>query len=89
MLSSQVKKVASGDFILGQNTKAPRKVTIVITKKVAPRAVDRNRIRRVVKEALKENVPVQGHIKIIVKNNLANLKMQEVSKKLTPLLKKI
>lgn len=49
---------------------------IVVSKKVAKRAVDRNRIKRIIKEALRGKT--NEGLKIIVRNNIANLKTQEV-----------
>lgn len=62
------------------------KPTIVVSKKVAKRAVDRNRIKRITKEALRGKT--QEGLKIIVRNNIANLKTQEVEQRLKKILNK-
>lgn len=54
-----------------------KKTQIVVSKKVAPKSVDRNRIRRTFKEALKE-IALKDNLKIIVKENLKGLKTQQI-----------
>lgn len=56
------------------------KLKVVVSKKVAKRAVDRNRIKRITKEALRGKT--NEGLKIIVRNNIANLKTQEVEQRL-------
>ena len=59
------------------------KAGVIVTKKVAPRAVDRNRIRRLVYEVLKDQLAkVEGEVMIIVKENIAKLKKDQVAAKL-------
>jgi ribonuclease P protein component len=65
------------------------KLTIVVTKKIAPRAVDRNRIKRLLKEAFRRFTQLDGGVKIIVKSNLSGLKLDDVLRKLEPLILKI
>ncbi len=55
---------------------------MVVTKKVAPRAVDRNRIKRLVFESLRKLDMLEGELVVVVKKNLAKLKMQEIQLKL-------
>lgn len=62
------------------------KPKVVVSKKVAKRAVDRNRIRRITKEALRGKT--NEGLKIIVRNNIANLKTREVEERLKKILNK-
>ena len=64
------------------------KTATVVSKKVAPKAVDRNRIKRLVAESLRDqNRNVQ--IIVIVKKNIAHLKKNQVKAKLTGMLQKL
>lgn len=81
-------KVADSLFtVIFQKSLKPPKSTIVVSKVVAKKAVDRNRIKRVIKEALRQGLYAKYEFKIIVKKNIADLKMQEVKEKLEKLLK--
>lgn len=62
------------------------KASIVVSKNVAKKAVDRNRIKRVVKEALRQ-LKLREQPAIIVRTNLANLKTQQIKDKLAKLIK--
>ena len=64
------------------------KVATVVSKKVAPRAVDRNRIKRLVAEAVRDQ-NLQPQIIVIVKKNIAGLKKNQVQAKLTGMLRKL
>lgn len=68
-----------------QKKEAKQKLTVVVSKKVAKKAVDRNRIRRIIKEAVRQLNYRKGLV-IIVKNNIADLKTQEITRKLTQLI---
>ncbi|MBI3282998.1 ribonuclease P protein component [Candidatus Curtissbacteria bacterium] len=70
-----------------QKTPTSRPVIIVSTR-VAKRSVDRNRIRRVTKEALRKMGQIDREIVVIVKNNIAGFKMQEVQKELERIIAK-
>jgi len=60
----------SKDLVLIGKTGAEKlKLIISVSKKVAPKAVDRNRIKRIIKESLGVNKRAKGEIKIIVKKN--------------------
>lgn len=62
------------------------KETIIVSKAVAKRAVDRNRIKRITKAALREFGDNQASIVLIAKNNIANLKTQDVYEELKKVL---
>ncbi|MBI2327126.1 ribonuclease P protein component [Candidatus Curtissbacteria bacterium] len=68
------------DLLVKRSTNA--KAAIVITKKVAPKAVDRNRIKRIIKEALRSAKIQKGQLQIIVKRNIASLKSYQVKEKI-------
>jgi ribonuclease P protein component len=88
-LSLQAKKrVSSENFILilCKNTET-KNLVVVVSKKVAARAVDRNRIKRLIKEALRQIMVENYTLKIIVKKNFASAKMAEVKDELAALLK--
>lgn len=61
-------------------------MVIVVSKKVAPRAVDRNRIKRLIKEAIRQIMTENYSLKIIVKKNVADAKMAEVANQLSALI---
>ena len=85
-----VKRLRSQNFELIQKTGNEAKLGVVITKKVAKKAVDRNRIKRMIHEALKEEiVNLTSPLVIIVKANLASQKMPEIKNELIAQLKKI
>lgn len=75
------------DFALAR-TKGTQKLTIVISKKVAGLAVDRNRIRRLFREAAR-GLNLENKIKIIVKKNISRLKKDQIQKSLEKLLKDV
>jgi len=80
----------SKDLVLIGKTGAEKlKLIISVSKKVAPKAVDRNRIKRIIKESLGVNKRAKGEIKIIVKKNVAYLKTPEIRVKLEKLFKKL
>lgn len=78
---SDNNKVVSQNFLIW-STNEREKLRVVVSKKVAPKAVDRNRIKRIIKEAIKNLEPYKGSIVIIVKNNVENLKTQTVQAEL-------
>lgn len=65
------------------------KAAITVSKKVAPKAVDRNRIKRLIAESLKDKLKIQGDLIIKVNKNLAGLKKDEVASKLDALIKRL
>ena len=60
-------------------------VTVSTSKKVAPRAVDRNRIKRIIKEAARRNKNLDTSLIFRIKKNIASLKSHDVEQ----LIKKI
>ena len=64
------------------------KVATVVSKKVAPKAVDRNGIKRLVAESLRDQNR-KAQIIVIVKKNIAHLKKNQVKDKLTRMLQKL
>lgn len=84
------KREVSKDFILifRKNESTTRPI-IVITKKIAPKAVARNRIKRLIREVLRSKLKAKGKLKIIVRNDISNLKLAEVSKQLGPQIRKL
>lgn len=74
------------DLLVKRSTNA--KATITITKKVAPKAVDRNRIKRIIKEALRSAKIDKAQLQVIVKKNIASLKSYQVKEKIEKFLKK-
>ena len=79
------RKISSQDFAL-YFKELGVKIDIIVTKKVAPRAVDRNRIKRLIKEALR-HLSFKDGLKVIVKRNIAGAKEPEVQTKIAQLLK--
>ena len=61
---------------------------MVVSKKVAPKAVDRNRIRRLFMEAARK-IQLTGELVIIVKENIKDLKMHQVEKLLIEKIRKV
>jgi len=76
------KRVAGGQFqIIGKKHQGILKIATVVSKKVAKRAVDRNRIKRIISEAIRPNlgsIGFEGTIIIIVRQNLAQFKSAEI-----------
>ncbi len=62
------------------------KAAVIVTKQVAKKAVDRNRIRRIITEALRD-MDIKGELVIKVKKNIAGQKTNQVKEKLLALLK--
>ena len=65
------------------------KAAVVVGRKVAPKAVSRNRIKRLVSEALTEQKKIGGEVIVIVKKNIATYKRPQVTKKLDVLFQKV
>lgn len=84
------KKVLSEEFVLVSYSRPNSfKLAVTVSKKVAPRAVDRNRIKRLVGESLRHQSIYNGELIIIVNKNIANLKKNQVEAKLIKLFKKL
>ena len=66
------------------------KAAVVVTRKTAPKAVDRNRIKRITTEALADWVGrIEGELVVIVRKNIAHFKKQEVGTIIGRLVKKL
>ena len=68
------------------------KVAIVVSKKVAARAVDRNRIRRLITEVIREHIggiKFQGFLTVIAKQNIAKFKKNQIESKILKLIEKL
>jgi len=84
------KKASKGKTLEGNDLKikvlssqGQFKLAVIVSKKVASKATDRNRIKRIITESLKEDLgKLQGEAVIIVKNNIASYKPEEVKKNL-------
>jgi ribonuclease P protein component len=84
------KAFSVNDFlILFKKTDKIQNPRIVISKKVAKLAVDRNRVKRLFREALKKFDFGQDQITVIVKNNIADYKMSQVKEELEKMTKKL
>ena len=77
----------SPDLVLKYQKSGGQKSTIVVSKAVSQRAVDRNRIKRITKEALRKLGRQEGLV-IIVRNNIAHLKTAQVIEELQSLIRK-
>lgn len=69
--------------------KALNRPQIVISKKVSKKAVERNRTKRIIREALRDLNLRKLNIRIIVKNNIAYLKKDQVRKIISQILPKL
>lgn len=88
-LEQKVAKIWGEDFTLIVKKGTPKtKFTIVVSKKVAKLAVDRNRIKRLFKEALRSLNYQDQDLAIIVRKNIAGHKMDQVKGALKKLIEK-
>ena len=72
-------KVHGEDFILTfTKTQADFKAAVTISKKIAKKAVDRNRIKRITLEAIKELDIKNGNLTVSVRKNISTLKSPQV-----------
>jgi ribonuclease P protein component len=69
----------------GQTWPKPK---MVISKKIVKNATDRNRIKRIIRQALGNLNLKDGQITVIIKKNIANYKVADVKQKLESYLKK-
>lgn len=83
-------KVQDKDFIVVY-TKKPGgfKAAVIVSKKVAKLAVDRNRIRRITTSALGEINNLNGDLVVIVKENIKEEKSTNIKIQLEELINKI
>lgn len=87
---SGAERVSSTQFrLIAKKQPDGFRAAITVSKKVAPRAVDRNRIKRLVSEALHSQAVFGGELLVIVNKNIADLKKNEVQKRLFALLSKL
>lgn len=78
--------------VIGKRESGIFKVAIIISKKVAPKAVDRNRIKRLVSEAVRTNldkIKFEGNLIIIAKENIARYKKSDIQDKILMLIDKL
>ena len=84
------QRVSGDDLVLVYQKNEPVfKATCVITKKIAPKAVDRNRIKRLILRALVSQTGRNVKAVVIVKKNIASLKAGVVEREIEELFKKI
>ena len=68
----------------------PAKVGITVSKRIAKKAVARNRIKRIVSESLKDEIKtIGGKMLIIVKSDISGLKTGQVREKILGMLQKL
>ena len=86
-----VKRLESADFeILFKKDGFPAKVGIAVSKRIAKKAVLRNRIKRIVAEAIKDELDqIGGQLLIVVKSDISMLKTDDVKKKIFGVLEKL
>lgn len=83
-------KVQDVDFVLVHSNKlGDLKAAVIVSKKVAKLAVDRNRIRRITTSALSKINKLNGELVVIVKNNINTENSTKIKKQLENLIKKI
>lgn len=87
------KRVESDQFrLIARREKGIFKTATVVSKKVAARAVDRNRIRRLITEAINTNlgeIKFQGFLIVIAKQNIAEFKKNQIESKILKLIEKL
>ena len=84
------QKVKSEDFnLIFKKADHNFKTKIVISRKVASKAVDRNRIKRLFREVLRANKGENKELVIIVKRNLSSFKRQDIQSKMEEMFAKI
>lgn len=77
------------DFSLRFKKEGNSKTRVIITKKIAPKAVDRNRIRRLFLEALRALNFYEGELVIFLNKNIANANVHQIKEMLSKELKKL
>lgn len=85
------KKFEGAEFeIFFRKGSYPAKVGIVVSKRTAKKAVLRNRIKRTVAEAIKDELDqISGQLLIVVKSDISMLKTDDVKKKILEDLEKL
>ena len=64
----------------GEHIGSPVQIGFVISKKISKRAVDRNRIKRLLCEAMKNKLPEGLKIIILVRKNILEAKIEDIKK---------
>lgn len=80
------KRVANEELGLTFRDTGALKAAIVVSKKVAPLAVERNRIKRLLSESIRKQDIVCGDLLVVVKKNISKLGQKQVGEKLEKLL---
>ena len=80
------EKVSNEDLSLTVNNTGTLKAAVIVSKKVAPLAVDRNRIKRQVSAALQGQNIILGDILVVVKKNISKSNTKSVAEKIERLL---
>src|SRR3989344_3506430 len=87
------KRVENDQFrLITRREKGIFKTATVVSKKVAARAVDRNRIRRLVAESIHTNlggIKFQGFLIVVAKQNIAEFKKNQIEGKILQLMEKL
>ena len=88
---SNAKKLEGVEFeIFFEKGGFPAKVGIVVSQRIAKKAVARNRIKRIVAEALKDEIEkIGGKLLIIVKKDISGLKTGQVREKIRGMFQKL
>ena len=89
--SANAKKLEGAEFeIFFEKGGFPTKVGIAVSKRIAKKAVARNRIKRIVAESLKEQLDqISGRLLIVVKKDISMLKTGHVKGKILGMLQKL
>ena len=87
------KRISTSGFeLIAQSRKGVLKTAIVVSKKTAKKAVERNRIKRLISERIRknlDNIKFEGKLAIIVKENIASLKQAQIEEKIVKLINKL
>lgn len=82
------RRFQSSEFvIITRQLLGTAKITVSVSKKVAQKAVDRNRIKRIIKESTRLENGINQSLTFLVKKNIAGLKSYQVSKIIKDTLK--
>lgn len=80
------EKTANEELGLTFRNTGTLKAAIIVSKKVAPLAVDRNRIKRLLSESIRKQDIVRGDLLIVVRKNISRFGQKRVGEKLERLL---
>jgi len=93
MINAQIQRgikpgVSNPDFIITTQKRFTKNadIIVVVSKKVAKKATERNRIKRIIKEAIRSLGYQKMGLNIIVKRNIADLKSSQVKSRLVNLV---